>query len=363
MSIFNLFFTGDYLDEAGQVVRDVGLDRLRATGYIKAEFLRDQMPNPRDTSYWGRLYSLEITPEHVAQANGIVICRPWVKASAFANGAKDLVVFARAGVGYDKIDLAACTEHDVLVFNAPDTLTHSTASAAFTLMLMLAKKVPQQQELARTGRWDRQPKVVGDDLIGKTLGIIGLGKTGAELARLVAPFHMRLLAYSPSADPVLTEALGVELVNDLDTLLRSSDFVSLHCRLEKRTRGILGERELKLLKPTAYLVNVARGEMIHEEVLVRALRERWIAGAGLDVFDTEPLPVTSPLLALDNVILTPHWLASTHRASQACRDVIVDNVLRVARGLVPRNVLNAEVLGRTGFRAKLDRFTCNQQKN
>jgi phosphoglycerate dehydrogenase-like enzyme len=147
MSVFNLFFTGDYLNEAGQLVADVSLDRLMATGYIKADFLRDQTPTPGDSAYWDRLYSLEIKPEHVAKANGIVIFRPWVKASAFANGAKDLVVLARAGVGYDKIDITACTENDVLVFNAPDTLTHSTASAALTLMLMLAKKVPQQQEL------------------------------------------------------------------------------------------------------------------------------------------------------------------------------------------------------------------------
>jgi phosphoglycerate dehydrogenase-like enzyme len=363
MPIFNLFFSGDYLNEAGQPVRDLGLDRLRATGHIKVEFLRDQMPGPGDSSYWDRLYSLEITPAHVAEANGIVICRPWVKASAFADGAKDLVVIARAGVGYDKIDLAACTENDVLVFNAPDTLTHSTASAAFTLMLMLAKKAPQHQALVRTGRWDRQSEVVGDDLIGKTLGIVGLGRTGAELARLVTPFHMRVLAYSPSADPVLAEAIGVKLVSDLDTLLRSSDFVSLHCRLEEHTRGMLGERELKLLQPTAYLVNVGRGELIQEETLVRALREHWFAGAGLDVFEVEPLPVTSPLLALDNVILTPHWLASTHRASRACTDVIVDNVVRVARGLTPGNVLNGEVLGRPGFRAKLARFNGNQQKH
>ena len=362
MPIFNLFFTGDYLEETGQVIRSIELDRLKDTGFIHAEFLRDQMPTPGDSSYWDRLYSLEITPEHVAKANGIVIFRPWVKASAFINGAKDLLVLARAGVGYDKIDISACTRNDVLVFNAPDALTHSTSSAAFTLMLMLAKKVPQHQELVRTGRWDRQAEVLGDDLIGKTLGIIGLGKTGSELARLAAPFHMRMLSYSPSADPVLAEAIGVELVKDLDTLLRSSDFVSLHCRLDERTRGMLGERELRLLKPTAYLINVARGEMIDEEALVQAVQKRRIAGAGLDVFDTEPLPLTSPLLALDNVILTPHWLPSTQRAARACQDVIIDNLLRVAQGLIPRNVINAAVLERPGFRAKLGRFASNRQK-
>ena len=359
MPAFKLFFTGDYLDEKGTVkYGDIGLDTLAGSGYVETGFFLDQKPVPGDSTYWDRLYSLEIKPEHVAEANGIVVFRPWVKASAFANGAENLVVLARAGAGYDKIDISACTANDVVLFNAPDTLTHSTASAAFTLMFALAKKLLEQARLVRTGRWDRQPEFLGDDVIGKTLGIIGLGKTGAELARLVAPFHMNLLAYSPSADPIQAEALGVQLV-ELDVLLRSSDVVSLHCRLEHRTRGMLGERELGLLKPTAYLVNVARGELIDEDALIRALREKRIAGAGLDVFETEPLPLSSPLLQLDNVILTPHWLPSTHRAARATRDLIVQNVLRVARGQPPQNVVNPEVLRQPGLRAKLARFIAN----
>jgi phosphoglycerate dehydrogenase-like enzyme len=363
MPSFKLLFTGDYLDETGAVkYGDIGLDSLASSGHVETGFLLDQKPAAGDSTYLDRLYSLQIKPEHVAQANGIVIFRPWVKASAFVNGAENLVVLARAGAGYDKIDISACTANDVVLFNAPDTLTHSTASAAFTLMIALAKKLPQQEDLVRTGRWDRQAEFLGDDLIGKTLGIIGLGKTGAELARLVAPFHMNLLAYSPSADPLQAEALGVELVG-LDALLRTSDFVSLHCRLEDRTRGMLGARELGLLKPTAYFINVARGELVHEDALVQTLREKKIAGAGLDVFETEPLPLSSPLLELDNVILTPHWLPSTHRAARATRDLIVQNVLRVARGLVPQNVVNPEVVRQPGFRAKLARFAENQQKS
>jgi phosphoglycerate dehydrogenase-like enzyme len=361
MPPFRLFFTGDYLDESGNVkTGDIGLDTLKATGYIESNFLRDQSPTLGDDTYWDRLYSLEVKPEHVAKANAIVIFRPWIKASAFRDGAENLVAFARAGAGYDKIDVDACTANDVVVFNAPDTLTHSTASAALTLLLAVAKKLPQQQELVRTGRWDRQPEFLGDDLMGKTLGIIGLGKTGAELARLVAPFQMDIIAYSPSIDPFHAESLGVQLV-DLDTLLKTSDFVSLHCRLDDRTRGMLGRRELKLLKPSALLINVGRGELIHEDVLAEALRDKWFAGAGLDVFETEPLPLTSPLLKLDNVILTPHWLPSTHRASQATRDVMVRNIKRVAQGIAPQNVINPEVLTRPGFRAKLARFKDNQR--
>jgi phosphoglycerate dehydrogenase-like enzyme len=358
MPVFNLFFTGDYLTEGGTPTRDLGLDILARSTYINVGFLEDHKPTSTDTTYWDRLYALEISPTHVGQANGIVICRPWVKASAFANGADNLVVLARAGAGYDKIDIEACTNNDVVVFNSPDTLTHSTASAAFTLILALAKRLFQQQRLVHTGCWDRQADLVGDDLIGKTLGIIGLGRTGFELARLVQPFQMRLLAYSPTSEPMVAEAVGVQLV-DLDDLLRESDFVSLHCRLEQSTRGMLGARELRLLKATTYLINVARGELVREEALVQALREGSIAGAGLDVFENEPLPLTSPLLNLDNVILTPHWVASTHRAAYGTRDVIIRNVLRVAQGQVPEHVVNKEVLSRARFRAKLARFAAN----
>jgi phosphoglycerate dehydrogenase-like enzyme len=360
MPVFKLFFTGDYLDELGDVkVGDIGLEALAASGFVETSFLTDQQPKPGDATYWAKLYSLEITPQHVAQANGIVIFRPWVKASAFRGGAEHLVAFARAGAGYDKIDLEACTANDVVVFNAPDTLTHSTASAALTLLLALAKKLPQQQSLVRSGRWDRQAEFVGDDLVGKTLGIVGLGKTGSELARLVAPFQMNLLSYSPNADPLHAESLGVQLV-DLGTLLQNSDFISLHCRLENRTRGMLGLKEFKLMKPAAYLINVGRGELIHEAILVQALREHWIAGAGLDVFETEPLRLGHPLLQLDNVILTPHWLPSTHRAARATKDVIVRNILCVAQGNIPQNVINPGVLSRPGFQSKLARFSQNR---
>jgi phosphoglycerate dehydrogenase-like enzyme len=361
MRPFKVLFTGDTIDEAGKLrSEDLGIAEMEASGLIETGFLLDQAPKPGDQSYWERLYSLEITANHIAQADAIVTVRPWLKATAFAHGAERLVAIGRAGVGYDKIDLDACTQQDVVVFNAPDSLTHSTASAALTLMLALAKKLPQQQSLVTTGRWDRQPELYGDDLVGKTLGIIGLGKTGQELVRLVAPFSMKVIAYSPRADRFAAEAAGVELATNLDDLLGASDFVSLHCRLEKHTHHLLNHDKLRLLKPTAYLINVARGEMIDESALMEVLREHRIAGAGLDVFATEPLPTSSALLTLGNVILTPHWLPSTRRAAAATRDAMVQSLLRVATGRRPNNVLNPEVLTRPAFMDKLARFEVNR---
>ena len=361
MRTFNIMFTGDYLDETGRLsVPDIALDLLEPVPFIRHGFLRDQSPEPGDATYWDRLYSLEIEPQHLAQANGIVIFRPWVKASTFAAGAEDLVVIGRAGAGYDKIDLPACTAHDVAVFNAPDTLTHATASSAFLLMLALAKRLPEHERLVRQGRWELQGTVVGDDLIGQTLGIVGLGQTGMELARLVAPFHMRVIAYSPHADPAQAAACGAELVPGLDILLREADFISLHCRLTEHTRRMIGERELSLMKPTAYFINVARGEIVDQAALVRCLAARRIAGAGLDVYENEPLPAGDPLIALDNAILTPHWLPSTRQAARATMVAVAQGMLAAAQGQVPAHVLNPAVLERPGFRAKLARYTENK---
>ena len=357
MAHFKVFYTGDYLNEEGGLsVPDIRLGLYKNQTLIQHDFLRDQSPRPGEKGYWDRLYSLEIQPQHVAQANGIVIFRPWVKASAFTSGAENLVVIGRAGAGYDKIDLNACTANDVAVFNCPDTLTHSTASAAFLFILALAKRLPEQERLVKTGRWDLQGKTVGDDLPEKTLGIIGLGATGQELARLMAPWQMRIIAYSPRANPQTAAALGIKLVPTLDEIFRESDFVSLHNRLEPATRQMIGERELRLMKPTAYLINVARGEIIQEPVLVRALRERWFAGAGLDVFEHEPLPKDHPLVSLDNVILTPHWLPSTHRCARLTMTQIVEGMLLAAQGQLPNNIVNKAVIDRPSFKAKLARL-------
>src|SRR5438094_176181 len=191
MRTFKLLITGDYLDESGQVATgDIGLGLLKGVPHINSDFLSDQKPNPNDSTYWDRLYSLEIKPHHIGDAHGLLVCRPWVNASTFSRGAENLFIIGRAGAGYDKIDLEACTANDVVVFYSPDTLTHSTASAALLFMLALAKRLPQQERIARTGRWDQQTHVKGDDLTGQTLGIVGLGNTGAELARLVAPLSM-----------------------------------------------------------------------------------------------------------------------------------------------------------------------------
>src|SRR5262249_49884487 len=177
---------------------------------------------------------------------------------------------------------AACTEYGVALFNVPDALNHSTASAALLLMLALAKRLPQQEDVARTGRWDLQPQVLGGELQGRTLGVVGLGHSGRELCRLVAPFAMRILAYSPHADPVAAQALGVRLTT-LDEVLSESDFVSLHCRLTDEKRGLLNRERLARMRPSAYLINVARGELIDQQAITESLGQHRNPRAGLGV--------------------------------------------------------------------------------
>jgi phosphoglycerate dehydrogenase-like enzyme len=360
MRTFHVAFTGDFLDTQGaSAYGDIHLDLLDRAPHVRYSFLMDQAPRVDDRGYWDHLYSLEVTPTHIAEADGLVVLRPWVKRSAFSRGAPRLVAIGRSGAGYDKIDVAACTEHDVALFNAPHALNHSTASTALLFMLALAKRLFAQDRITRQARWDLQAAVMGSEIEGKTLGIVGLGHSGRELARLVAPFSMRILAYSPHADPAEARRLGVRLAA-LGEVMAESDFVSIHARLTESTRLLIGGRQLALMKPTAFLVNIARGEIVDQAALVECLRERRIAGAGLDVFAVEPLPVDDPLITLDNVILTPHWSPATTDIWKATGRQMSEGMLRAALGEVPENVVNGEVLSRPGFIAKLARFAENR---
>jgi phosphoglycerate dehydrogenase-like enzyme len=352
--------TGDFLDADGRLAYgDSGTSLLAAVPFVRHHFLQEQRPRSGDPAYWERFYSMEIRPEQLLGVNGLIVLRPWVKRSTFASGAADLVVLGRSGAGYDKIDVAACTENDVAVFNVPNVLDHSTASTALLFMLALAKRLPQQDRITRSGRWDLQAECMGSEIKGRTLGILGLGQSGRELVRLTAPFGLRVLAYSPHAEPSAAAALGVRLTT-LDEVLRESDFVSLHCRLTRATHGLLGAPQLARMKPGAFLINVARGELLDPSALVEALRSRHLAGAALDVFAVEPLPVADPLLKLDNVIVTPHWSASTAEVWAATGRATAEGMLRAAVGEAPEHVLNTDVLARPGFRAKLARFMENR---
>jgi phosphoglycerate dehydrogenase-like enzyme len=222
------------------------------------------------------------------------------------------------GTGTDNIDLAAAARHGVTVTNTPAVSASSIAEHALTLMLAVARRIPQQDAAVREGSW---PRGQGIELRAKTLGIIGLGAVGRRFAELGRGIGMRVIAWTMHPDP----SRGVALV-DFEELLRSSDVVSLHLRLSEQTKGMIGSREFGLMKENAILVNTARGPIVDEAALVAALETKRIRGAGLDVFSTEPLPAGHALTRLSNVVLTPHCAGITPEALEAGLQMAVENV-------------------------------------
>jgi D-3-phosphoglycerate dehydrogenase len=236
------------------------------------------------------------------------------------------------GTGTDNIDLASAARHGVTITNTPAVSAISIAEHALALMLAVARKIPQTDALVRAGRW---PRGGYSQMHGKTLGIIGLGAIGRQFAKIAAGIGMRVIAWTMHPNP----ALGFTLV-PLEELLAGSDVVSLHLRLSDQTRGFLGATELAKMKPGAIFVNSARGPIVDEAALMEALRRRRIAGAGLDVFDTEPLPQGHPLVNLDNVVLSPHAAGITPEALEAGLRLSVENVWRFLEGS-PQNVVRS----------------------
>ena len=266
-------------------------------------------------------------------------------------GVERLATIARWGVGVDMIDLDACTERNVLVSITRDAVRRPVAEAILTYVLALAKRVLHGDRLVRAGRWDEK-EAPGLGLRGKVLGTIGVGNIGMELVELVRPLGFaRILAFDPYVGEDAAR-LGVELV-DLAGLLRGADFVCVNCPLTPETRHLIGAAELALMKPTAYLVNTARGPIVDEAALTRALADGSIAGAALDVFEEEPLPASSPLHRLENVVLSPHAIAWTDELVALNGSGACESALSVLRGEIPRHVANPGVIHRPEFHAKL----------
>ncbi|MBI2866217.1 MAG: phosphoglycerate dehydrogenase [Chloroflexi bacterium] len=259
-----------------------------------------------------------------------------VTADIIEAGSK-LQVIARAGVGVDNIDVEAATRHGIVVVNAPLANTISAAEHAMGLMLALARNIPQAHSRLQQGEWDRR-SFLGVELRGKVLGLVGLGKVGTAVAKRAQAFDMRVLAYDPFVSVEAARALGVELV-PLEELLRRADFASVHTPLTPATRGLLGAKELAMMKPSARLVNTARGGIVDEEALLQALKEGRLAGAALDVFVSEPLPDPARLQH-PRLVVTPHLAASTVEAQASVAVDVAEEVIAVLEDRPPRYAVN-----------------------
>ena len=249
-------------------------------------------------------------------------------------------LIARFRVGYDTIDVPTCQKAGIFLTIAPDGVRRPVAVSAITFMLMLAHKVGIKDRLTRSGRWAEKSDHIGTGLTGRTLGSIGVGNIGAEMFRLAKPFDLKFIAHDPYADAAQVTALGVELVA-LDELFRRSDFLTVNCPLNETTRGMVNASKLSLMKNTAYLINTARGPIVDEAALYRALVEKKIAGAGLDVFEVEPTPTDNPLLQLENVVVTPHGICFTDECMQGLAESAFKAVIDVMHGKKPTHVVTS----------------------
>lgn len=334
---FQVGITGDFRAEAALSLEPVLAEMFGPLPFVEYRYMEP---------------SAEVAPAQITGLDAVISLRPRFTAATFT-GAQRLAVIARWGVGYDMIDVPACTQANVLLAITTDAVRKPVAEAILTLLLALAKRLPAKERLVRMGRWEVKGAIPGSGLAGKTVGSVGLGNIAGEMFRLLNPFDLgRRLAYDPYIPPVRAAALRVDLV-DLPTLFAESDFVTINCPLNDQTRGLVDAHLISLMKPTAYLINTARGAIVNERDLIAALKAGRIAGAGLDVFEQEPLPLDSPLLQLDNVILTPHALAWTDDMYRGSGLGVCENVLTVLRGEVPKHIVNRGVVTQPGFQAKL----------
>jgi phosphoglycerate dehydrogenase-like enzyme len=293
--------------------------------------------------------------DQVAGAQGVIVLTPAVTAETVSRS-NDLLAIGRFGVGYDAVDVKACTEADVLVFITAGAVDRSVAEATVGWMIALSHHMRVKDGLVRTGRWNERSRYMGRELRDRTFGAIGVGGIGSATIGLLRGFGMKPpLAFDPFMPEARAQSLGVTLVG-LDELLARADFVSIHCPLTEQTRGLLGPREIALMKQDAYLINTARGGIVDEDALYEALRDNRIAGAAIDCFVDEPITRPHRFGELENVLLAPHSIAWTDELFRDIGRSACQGMIDLAHGRTPRGVVNPDVLERAGFQQKWARI-------
>ncbi len=336
---FRVALSGDFRKSDGSpTFTDFDLAPLRSAPGVEMAFLEARSP---------------LQAEQLEDFDALILLAHRFDAASVPRSGR-LSVIARFGVGYDSVDVAACTAGDIALVITPDGVRRPVAVSILTLMLALTSKLMAKDKLARLGAagFAARGEHMGVGLVGKTLGSIGVGNIGAELFRLARPFGMRFAAHDPFADTAIAAELGIELVS-LEELFARSDVLAVNCPLTPATHHLVNAERLALMKPSAYFINTARGGIVDQEALTRVLGEGRIAGAGLDVLEVEPPSPDDPLLRLDNVILSPHALCWTDQCFAGNGAADVRAVLDVQQGRVPSGIVNREVINRPGFAGKL----------
>jgi glyoxylate reductase len=288
----------------------------------------------------------DVLEKEIADIEGFLGNARWT--ADLMDKAPRLRIIANISVGYDNTDVDAATQRGIVVTNTPGVLSDTTADTTFALILAVARRIVEADRFVRAGKWTTlggPASFFGRDVHHATLGIIGLGRIGAEVAHRARGFYMRVIYYDSVRREDLERQYGYQFV-DKDTLLREADFVTLHTVLSPETHHMIGAAELAKMKPTAFLINAGRGQLVDERALVAALREGRIAGAGLDVFEKEPTDPDNPLFQMDNVVVLPHIGSATQATREAMADLAFDNVIAFLQGKPPLTPVNPEVLSR-----------------
>lgn len=344
MTPFRIALTADFYDEYGKTrYRDIGLSLF--------DPYADRCTIERLSEHRATL-----GPDQTVGHNGIIILTPRVTADSLTQS-EELLVLARFGVGYDSVDVAACTSANVVLTITPGAVDRPVAEATVAWMLALTHHVRTKDKLIREARWNDRSGYMGCELRERTLGVIGFGGIGRAVVKLLAGFGMNApLVYDPFASPELIVEHGCRAAS-LETLMDEADFVSVHCPLSEQTRNLIDQKLLERMKPSAYLINTARGGIVNEDALYAVLKAGRIAGAALDCFDKEPLTAAPRFAEFDNVLLAPHCIAWTDElfrdiGRSACRGIV-----DLMHGRRPCGVVNPEVFDRPGFQEKWTRLT------
>lgn len=329
-----------------------------------------RVENPIQVPLW--LSSLEIESKELRKAGAELLTADCTSEEEIINAAKDadalLVIFARMtrnvfenlpnlkvvvryGIGYDTVDVNAATDNGVLVVNIPDFCLNEVSDHAAAMVLTCARQLIPLNHGTRDGQWVESQLVLTKvpALYEQTLGIIGCGNIGRLSARKAQCFGLKTIGYDPYIDEAIAKDAGITLV-PLDQLLKESDYITIHAFLNTETRHLIGENEFKLMKPTSYIINTARGSIIDEPALIKALEEGQIAGAALDVFEQEPISSDNSLLNMGNVIITPHCAGSSEAAARRLKLSVAQEASRVLTGLWPKNLVNKSIKPRTNLK-------------
>ena len=338
---FLVSFSADFRHGDGTLAfPDIGLSLFDQTASISHDFLDEYLP--------------EYSPAQLANRDVLISLKPRVTAQSL-EGVERLCAIGRCGVGYDNVDLNACTEHGIAVYITPTAVVRPVAESILLMILALSHRLLEKDRLVRQGRWAESTQPLGREPRDRVVGTIGLGNVASEAIRLLRALDVRtFLAFDPYAPESRAAELGVKLVS-LDELLTQSDYVLVNCPLTPDTRGLLGAEQFSMMKRDAVLINTARGAIVQEAALIDALQQRQIAGAALDVFEKEPLDADSPLVAMDNVILTSHSIAWTEELFRDMGRMDCTGAIAVFRGEVPLHVVNPKVLANPAFLKKLER--------